>query len=600
MKVKIKDLEYVIVEETDGDNVFCDKITDGQSQMRLGYRGGEQMLTVEEIARFIEEDNSSERKMLARTGMKYYEAEHDIRNYRIFYYNSDGQLVEDTTRSNVKISHPFFTELVDQEVQYMLSGKDGFVKSDIPELQNEMDAYFNENEDFMSELYETLTGTVTKGFEYMYAYKNEEDKIAFQCADSMGVIEVRAKDTQDNCDYVIYWYIERIGKDKKKIKKIQVWTEQETHFFVQEEEGKIEVDIDAAINPKPHTTYMIGNNVYTEGFGFIPFFRLDNCKKQFSGLKAIKDLIDDYDLMSCGLSNNLQDAQEYLVVAKGFQGDNLEELIQNVKTKKHIGVDGDDGGDVEFKTVDIPYEARKIKLELDEKNIYRFGMGFNSAQLGDGNITNIVIKSRYALLDLKCNKLEIRLKQFMRKILKIVLAEINEVNETNYKQKDVYFKFEREVMTNANDNASIEKTDAETEQIKINTLLNLASTLDNETVVQNICDVLDIDYEQIKDKLPSDEDDLATAQSAIENALVDDTTTELTGIDNQVKQETEEEIGKPLNGAQTQSLLSIIAQYKQGQLTADEAVSIISLSLAISEQKARSLLHLPSVKTNEQ
>lgn len=564
------------------------------------YRGGEQMLTVEEIARFIEEDNSSERKMLARTGMKYYEAEHDIRNYRIFYYNSDGQLVEDTTRSNVKISHPFFTELVDQEVQYMLSGKDGFVKSDIPELQNEMDAYFNENEDFMSELYETLTGTVTKGFEYMYAYKNEEDKIAFQCADSMGVIEVRAKDTQDNCDYVIYWYIERIGKDKKKIKKIQVWTEQETHFFVQEEEGKIEVDIDAAINPKPHTTYMIGNNVYTEGFGFIPFFRLDNCKKQFSGLKAIKDLIDDYDLMSCGLSNNLQDAQEYLVVAKGFQGDNLEELIQNVKTKKHIGVDGDDGGDVEFKTVDIPYEARKIKLELDEKNIYRFGMGFNSAQLGDGNITNIVIKSRYALLDLKCNKLEIRLKQFMRKILKIVLAEINEVNETDYKQKDVYFKFEREVMTNANDNASIEKTDAETEQIKINTLLNLASTLDNETVVQNICDVLDIDYEQIKDKLPSDEDDLATAQSAIENALVEDTTTELTGIDNQVKQETEEEIGKPLNGAQTQSLLSIIAQYKQGQLTADEAVSIISLSLAISEQKARSLLHLPSVKTNEQ
>lgn len=195
------------------------------------YRGGEQMLTVEEIARFIEEDNSSERKMLARTGMKYYEAEHDIRNYRIFYYNSDGQLVEDTTRSNVKISHPFFTELVDQEVQYMLSGKDGFVKSDIPELQNEMDAYFNENEDFMSELYETLTGTVTKGFEYMYAYKNEEDKIAFQCADSMGVIEVRAKDTQDNCDYVIYWYIERIGKDKKKIKKIQVWTEQETHFL---------------------------------------------------------------------------------------------------------------------------------------------------------------------------------------------------------------------------------------------------------------------------------------------------------------------------------------------------------------------------------
>ena len=130
------------------------------------------MLTIEEITRFIEEDNSSERKIHAKKGLKYYEAKHDIRNYQIFYYNADGQLVEDTTRSNIKISHPFFTELVDQEVQYMLSGKDGFVKSDIPELQNELDEYFNENEDFMSELYEVITGTVTKGFEYMYAYKN--------------------------------------------------------------------------------------------------------------------------------------------------------------------------------------------------------------------------------------------------------------------------------------------------------------------------------------------------------------------------------------------------------------------------------------------
>ena len=136
--------------------------------------------------------------------------------------------------------------------------------------------------------------------------------------------------------------------------------------------------------------------------------------------------------------------------------------------------------------------------------------------------------------------------------------------------------------------------------MKINTLLNLASTLDQETIIQNICDVLDIDYEEIKDKIPNEEDDLMNAQNAIDNVPVDEElTTDLTGNDDAVKEETEEEIGKPLNGAQTQSLLSIIAQYKQGQLSADEAVSIISLALAISEQKARSLLHLPSVTSNE-
>ena len=483
------------------------------------------MLSEAEILYFIQTDASSERKKHARTGLAYYEGDHDIKNYKLYYYNSDGELVEDKSRSNIKISHPFFTELVDQEVQYMLSGKDGFIKSDIPELQNLLDERFNENEDFCSELYEVLTGAIAKGFEYMYLYKNAEDKISFQCADGIGVIEVSAKDADDGEEHIIYWYIDKVDKGQKAIKRIQVWDKSQTFFYVSEKDGEIKLDETQKINPRPHVLYTKkdGGELFYEEFGFIPFFRLDNCKKQFSGLKPIKSIIDDYDLMSCGLSNNLQDASEYLVVVKGFQGDNLEELIQNVKTKKHIGVDGENGGGVDFKTVDVPYDARKTKLELDETNVYRFGMGFNSAQIGDGNITNVVIKSRYALLDLKCNKLEIRLKQFLRKILKVVLENINEEFGTDYQQKDVYFKFEREVMTNAQDNATIEEIDARSEQTKINTMLNLAGTLDEETIVQNICEILDIDYEDIKAKLPEPEvDPTAAVQTAINEIPVED------------------------------------------------------------------------------
>ena len=482
------------------------------------------MLSTTEIKNFNDNDAASKKKQLAKTGLRYYEADHDIKNYRIFYIDGEGNLQEDKTKSNIKISHPFFTENVDQEVQYMLSGKDGFIKSDNPELQKELDDYFNENEDFTAELYEVLEGAIAKGFEYMYAYKNAEGRTAFQCADSIGVVEVKAKETDDHCDYVIFWYIDRIGKDNKKVKRIQVWNDVETHFFCQVDDGKILPDDSVELNPRPHTIYKKGNdaNTYYEGFGFIPFFRLDNCKKQFSGLKPIKDLIDDYDLMSCGLSNNIQDTNEALYVVKGFQGDNLDELMVNIKAKKHIGVD-EDGG-VEIKTIDIPYEARQAKLELDEKNIYRFGMAFNSAQMGDGNITNIVIKSRYALLDLKCNKLTIRLKQFMRKLLKVVLKEINDQHGTDYQQSDVWFNFEREVMTNAADNAQIEMTDAQKQQVQITTLLNLASYLDNETLMQNICDVLDIDYEEIKDKLPEQNADggIAQAQATLDGIQPED------------------------------------------------------------------------------
>lgn len=468
-------------------------------------------LTTGEILQFISEDNASDKKRHARVGLRYYEGDHDIRDYRLFYYDAHGNLIEDTIRSNIKISHPFFTELVDQEVQYMLSGKGAFIKSDLPELQRYLDEYFNDNEDFVSELYEVLTGAISKGFEYMYAYANSEGKLAFQCADSMGVVEVESKYTSDNKPYYIYWYVERIDKERRLVKRVQVWDDEQTWYYTQIDDGELVLDDNdpenGKYNPRPHVLYHKNNddNTYYEGLGFIPFFRLDNCKKQFSGLKPIKALVDDYDLMSCGLSNNLQDASEYLVVVRGFQGDNLEELIQNIHTTKHVGVDGENGGGVDYKTVDVPHEARKVKLELDETNIYRFGMGFNAAQVGDGNITNIVIKSRYALLDLKCNKLEIRLKQFLRKILKVVLEQINRENGTDYQQKDVYFDFQREIMTNAADNAQIELTDAQTQQTKITTLLNLANTLDDETIVQNICEVLDIDYEEIKSKLPEDD-----------------------------------------------------------------------------------------------
>ena len=199
-------------------------------------------------------------------------------------------------------------------------------------------------------------------------------------------------------------------------------------------------------------------------------------------------------------------------------------MQQNLKTKKMIGV-GEDG-DIDVKTVDIPYQARQAKLELDEKNIYRFGMGLNTSGLKDTNATtNIAIKAAYSLLDLKCSKLEIRLKQFLRKLLKPVLDEINEHNKTDYQMKDVYFNFKREVMSNAQENAQIKLTEAQEQSVRINTLLNLAAQLDSETLMQNICEVLDIDYEEIKDRLPDLEnadESLLAAESAIEGEDISD------------------------------------------------------------------------------
>lgn len=461
------------------------------------------MLKPAEIKRFIDEDLTSEKKRLAKIGDDYYNANHDILKCRLFYYNADGVLKEDKYRSNVKICHPFFTELSDQLSSYMLSfdGDPVRAKDSAEGLQERLDLYFDD--EFWSEIGDLVQGAYNKGFEYLYAFKNEENRLSFQCADSMGVVEVREKDTDDGCKYVIYHYIDRIAKGKKAIRKIQVWSESETWYYVQSgTSGKIELDDSAEVNPRPHVVYTDKKTGKKMGYplGYIPFWRLDNNKKQFSGLKPIKALIDDYDLMECGLSNNLKDFDTPIHVVSGFQGDNLDELQTNLKTKKIVGVDSD--GDVQVRTVDIPYQARKAKADEDEKNIYRFGMGLNISGLKDtAATTNIAIKAAYSLLDMKANKMERRLKKLLKQIIKVVIAEINTENKTDYQLSDVYFDFERSVMTNETENVQNAKTEAEIKQIEINTILNVAANIGDEKTLKLICDQLDIDFDEVESEL---------------------------------------------------------------------------------------------------
>lgn len=480
-------------------------------------------LSIAELKRFIQDDTASDKKRQAAVGQRYYEADHDILKCRLFYYNADGNLVEDKTRSNIKIVHPFFTELSDQISAYMLSFKDNPIraKDNAEGLQDHLDERFDD--DFWAEIGDLITGAHNKGFEYLYGFKNADNRMVYQIADSIGVVEVRAEDAEDEQDHVIYWYTDRIEKGKKTVKRIQDWTKTDTMYYIQIGDGKITLDASKEFNPRPHVVYEDAKGQKMgKSLGFIPFWRLDYNRKQTSGLKPIKGLVDDYDLMMCGLSNNLTDFDTPLHVVSGFQGDNLDELQTNLKTKKIIGVDAE--GDVQVRTVDIPYQARKAKADEDEKNIYRFGMGFNSAQVGDGNVTNVVIRSRYTLLDLKANKLEKRLRKLLKEIIKIELDEINRENETDFQMKDIYFDFTRDIMTNETENIANDKVAAETRQIEINTILNMAANVGDEQTLKALCEVMEYDFEDLKDQVEKmrEEQNLATAQTTLEGVVTDE------------------------------------------------------------------------------
>jgi SPP1 family phage portal protein len=133
-----------------------------------------------------------------------------------------------------------------------------------------------------------------------------------------------------------------------------------------------------------------------------------------------------YDIVNSDFANNLDDFQDVYWILKNYGGEDLEEFQAQLKRYKTIKV-GDDG-DATSDTTEIPTEARKVMLDIIEKNIYKFGMALNYDSI-TGQTTATEIQARTANLELKVNQFE---KQYFI-LLEQIEYFVNKHNEFNNK-----------------------------------------------------------------------------------------------------------------------------------------------------------------------
>lgn len=178
--------------------------------------------------------------------------------------------------------------------------------------------------------------------------------------------------------------------------------------------------------------------------------------------------------------------------------------------------------DEQINAIDVQIkEVEQIKREEKRKTVQELfeSIGFQKfvtlEMIWDEKWLNASVslsKVENALLDLKANKLERRLKRLLKQLLKVILDEINQQNGTGYQISDVKFEFTRSIMMNESENIANEKTEADIQQVRINTILNMATQIGDEQTLKALCDVMDWDFDELKEQLKNA--DSHTAQDA--------------------------------------------------------------------------------------
>lgn len=146
------------------------------------------------------------------------------------------------------------------------------------------------------------------------------------------------------------------------------------------------------------------SNVYRHGLGAVPFIPFYNNNLGSSDLDKIKALCDAYDKTFSGFVDDLEDIQEVILVLTNYGGQDLKELLHDMKYFKAIQVDSTGDGDksgVSTLTIDIPVEARKELLDQTRKAIFDIGQGVDPQQQGFDKTSGEAMKFLYSLLELK-------------------------------------------------------------------------------------------------------------------------------------------------------------------------------------------------------
>ena len=373
-----------------------------------------------------------------------------ITKYEKIIYDMRGDAHVDKWTPNHKIASNFFNFAITQENQYLLGNGATFTKDDTKaKLGDDFDIRLQDLGK------KALVGGVAFGFFNL-------DHI-----DTFSLLEF------------VPLYDEENGALRAGIRFWQVSPDKPMRATLYEEDGYTDYiranDKSAMLHEKrPYklkvrTSEADGEEIYDgENYPSFPIVPLWGNDKKQSELVGRQGTLDALDLLNSNLINNLDEANYIYWVLTNCGGmDEMDDakFIEQLKTTHVAHADGDSGATAEAHTIEAPYQASESAIQTIQRRLYEDFMCLDVNSLSAANKTATEIKAAYQPLDSKCDMYEYCVIEFVQKILE--LAGI-----------DDKVTFTRSKVVNKSD--------------EINTLLAAQAYLDDETIVEQVCQILGI------------------------------------------------------------------------------------------------------------
>lgn len=476
----------------------------------------------------------------------YYNGENPtINRYEKILYDMQGIAQKDMYSANHKIASRFFGFVVDQEASYLLGNGVSFGDESTKEkLGKDFDKSVQKAGEF------ALVGGVSFGFWNLdhveifsvteFAPLYDEENGALRAGIRFWQI---AKDKPFRC--TLYTEDGYIGYIQRPGNEMTVSTEKRPYKF------------------RVTSSEVSGDEIYEgENYPSFPIVPLKNnrlCKSEICGHQ---NTIDALDLACSNMINNVDEGNLIywaLINCGGMDYEDASKFLQRVRmTKVAFVEDGGEGATATPHAIEAPYAGTQTTIDMFEKKLYQDFQAFDASAVTAGSQTATAIKASYVPLDLKCDKFEMQVTEFVNGILE--LAGIDD--EPTYTRNKI-ISVQEEVQTVL---TAAEYLDEEYMTRKLLTLLGDAD------MVQDVMDRRSSEeLERFDGETEEPEDgDAITAEEALDTA--------------------ESVAGKTLNGSQTASLITVIRQLSAGSITEGQAVRILTTSIGIKREEALAII----------